>query len=102
MRHPLLGRKLIKCIAVRLLTGNNFAMAEVSKVKERWERYRDVLRLELKDAGVVTFQIPGWEPVGDEQGYRWLQASVFEGFKVAHEINWAGNAATVVFSLSED
>jgi hypothetical protein len=77
-------------------------MVERSAVQARWEQYRDALHDELFSAEAVTFCIPGWEPAGVDQGYRWLQASIYEGFQVSHQIDWANKAATVVFSISED
>lgn len=77
-------------------------MVERSAAQIRWEQCRDALRDELLSAEAVIFRIPGWEPVGPDQGYRWLQASIYEGFQVSHEIDWANKAATVVFSISED
>jgi hypothetical protein len=75
---------------------------EQPTVQARWEQYRDTLGSELSSAEAVSFCIPGWEPVGRDQGFRWLKASIYEGFHVSHKVDWADTAATVTFSIWED
>ena len=56
-------------------------------VQQKWEALRDSLRGELADAVEVSVRIPGWPAVGIEQGLRWIQSSVFEGFYVAFRVD---------------
>jgi len=64
-------------------------------VQQKWEALRDSLRGELVDAVEVVVRIPGWPTVGIEQGLRWIQASVFEGFYVAFRVDKSAASATV-------
>jgi hypothetical protein len=82
--------------------GHAQASMEQSTVQTRWERYRDTLGGELSSAEAISFRIPGWEPVDRDQGFRWLQASIYEGFHVSHKVDWADQAATVTFLIWED
>lgn len=74
---------------------------EQPTVQAHWEQYRDTLGGELSSAEAVSFRIPGWEPVDRDQGFRWLQASIYEGFHVSHKVDWADKVATVTFSIWE-
>ena len=64
-------------------------------VQQKWEVLRDSLRAELMDAIEVVVHIPGWPAVDIEQGLRWIQASVFEGFHVAFRVGKSATSATV-------
>lgn len=70
--------------------------------EERWTEHRDGLLQELVAAAEIVIRIPGWDPVGLDEGLRWLQSTHYEGFKVGHQIEWAGRRATVAFDPWEE
>ena len=72
-------------------------MMKSATAQDRWERYRDELGRELSPAESLQFQVPGWEPIDRDPAFRWLQASIYEGFQVFHKTCWDGKAATVIF-----
>ena len=77
-------------------------MTQSKAAEHRWEEHRDRLLADLQGVSETVVQIPGWDPVGLEDGLRWLQASHYEAFKVEHNVQRDGDKATVVFKIWED
>lgn len=84
-REPLIG-------AVRL---HHTATTMNQSVQQKWETLRDNLRQQLNDATEVVVRIPGWPPATIEQGLRWMQSSVYEGFHIAFRVERSATLATV-------
>lgn len=56
---------------------------------------RDGLREALQDAAEIVARIPDWPPTSIEEGMRWVQSSVYEGFYVAFRVDHSATSATV-------
>jgi hypothetical protein len=40
-------------------------------------------------------KIPGWEPVGLNEGLEWMRGCMAEGFYVRSRVTWLGDKATI-------
>ena len=68
---------------------------------ERWAEARETLLAQLTPAETVNVLVPGWQPIGIEDGLNWLRATIFEGYYVKSHIEWTGDVATVAFKFWE-
>lgn len=73
----------------------------VTSVVEKWETMRDELLGQLAGSEHIECLIPGWEPVDMSTGLRWLQATIFEAFYVAYQIDELADRKRVQFKAWE-
>jgi hypothetical protein len=76
-------------------------MAGMNLVVKKWEDARALLLQDLAGCERITCLIPGWSPVELSEALHWLQASIYEGFYVRHDVKISDGAATVRFKIWE-
>jgi hypothetical protein len=54
------------------------------EVLGRWERCRVGIAQAVAGADRVIVRIPGWPPVGLDEGLEWCRINIYEGFFVAY------------------
>jgi hypothetical protein len=63
--------------------------------ENRWIELRDSLLKEVAGPAPVIVRIPKWQPVGLEEGLRWVQSMIYEGFYIAYKISRSDSFVTV-------
>lgn len=68
---------------------------------ERWENAKRSLLADVGMRSPVHVHIPGWQPVSLEEGLQWLQASLFEAFRVDWKLTETGDAGELWMRIWE-
>ncbi|MCK6473002.1 MAG: hypothetical protein L6R28_14765 [Planctomycetes bacterium] len=70
-------------------------------VELKWLAAKSNLLRDIGETEPVVCHIPQWEPVTLEMGLRWLQSSIYEGFRVTFSVAKSDQGAQVDFTISE-
>lgn len=73
----------------------------MNQTEARWQDARYRLEADVAGRQRVSCRIPGWDPVDLTMGLRWLQATIYEGFLVAHRVVADDSEAIVWFKKWE-
>jgi hypothetical protein len=59
----------------------------MSTHEEQVQKIQTEIRKLIKDGFPVEVHIPGWKPVGIEEGFHWIKATIFEGYYLKYQVS---------------